>query len=93
MSDLTPEMAEHKPLHAWNDPNDDGHDCANCAPDSTWKCDRDAHLNGPYSLLSEQERADLDANLREMAATRRRGNASAATMRLGGVTATGEPHE
>lgn len=79
---MSPDPLDARPIHPWNDPDGDGHNCADCPPDSMWKCDRDAHLNGPFDVLSDQQRADLDANLREMAAIRRRGRSTAATMPL-----------
>ena len=77
-------MGEPKPLHVWNDPDHDGHNCADCSPESMWKCDESAHFPAsPYGLLSEDQRAELDKSLREDRATRRRGNASARTIPLG----------
>src|SRR5258707_243619 len=34
------------PTHHWNDPDGDGHNCADCASDSMWKCDAAAHVPG-----------------------------------------------
>lgn len=31
------------PQHPWNDPDNDGHNCVDCYPESIWKCDRYAH--------------------------------------------------
>jgi hypothetical protein len=31
------------PDHEWDDPDEDGHDCQGCDPDSTWRCDKAAH--------------------------------------------------
>lgn len=76
-------MSDPKPLHVWNDPDGDGHNCADCAPDSMWKCDEAAHFpSTAYGLLTEAERADLDRELREGAAQRRLGEASARTIPL-----------
>lgn len=41
--DPEPRIDEPKPTHPWNDPDDDGHDCADCPDVSMWKCDRWAH--------------------------------------------------
>lgn len=35
---------EARPLHVWNDPDGDGHNCADCPTDSMWKCDEAAHF-------------------------------------------------
>jgi len=76
-------MSSEKPLHVWNDPDADGHNCADCPTDSMWKCDEAAHFPvSAYGLLDEQQRASLDQNLRETQATRRRGNAAARNIPL-----------
>jgi hypothetical protein len=36
------------PDHAWDDPDDDGHQCAGCGIDSVWKCDPAAHKIGEH---------------------------------------------
>jgi hypothetical protein len=36
------------PDHAWDDPDDDGHQCAGCGADSVWKCDPAAHNIGAW---------------------------------------------
>lgn len=41
------------PDHPWDDPDDDGHNCTGCAPDSVWKCDRAGHRIGDW--LREQD--------------------------------------
>ncbi len=65
-------MTEPRPLHVWNDPDGDGHDCAACAPDSMWKCDEDAHFpEDPYGLLTDDQRAELDASLETDQQTRK----------------------
>jgi hypothetical protein len=75
-----------RPTHPWNDPDDDGHDCADCPSDSMWKCDRLAHpLGGAYDLLTTEQQATLQSSLEENARVRRQGNANARTMPLGGV--------
>jgi hypothetical protein len=78
---------EPKPDHKWNDPDEDGHDCADCAPDSMWKCDRFVHLLGgmrsAYDLLSPEQQSSLADELAKGAAVRRRGGASAGTIPLG----------
>lgn len=53
MSD--PGVSAARPDHAWNDPDGDGHDCADCAPDSVWKCDEAAHFDPRQVIRDVQE--------------------------------------
>jgi hypothetical protein len=36
------------PDHPWDDPDEDGHNCAGCNPDSIWKCDPASHNIGEW---------------------------------------------
>jgi hypothetical protein len=36
------------PDHEWDDPDNDGHQCAGCGADSVWKCDPAAHQIGEH---------------------------------------------
>lgn len=49
-----------EPMHPWNG-TDDGHDCADCHPESIWKCDKTRHDE------NEQMRADIKQGLRRVA--------------------------
>jgi hypothetical protein len=73
-----------RPIHAFNDPDGDGHNCVDCSPDSMWKCDYGAHLNGgdatfiegtsfsdPRELLSDKQQRELDEALERDARARR----------------------
>lgn len=63
------------PDHPWNG-TDDGHDCADCALGSIWRCDPAAHVwdgRDPMALLRVVERAELVRFLDEMARMRWQG--------------------
>jgi len=74
---------EPKPLHVWNDPDGDGHNCADCGPESIWKCDAAAHFPADaYGLLTSEERAALDESLAEDRRTRKEARIAAGRMPL-----------
>lgn len=73
---------EPRPTHRWNDPDGDGHNCADCPEVSMWKCDRLAHMHNAYDLLTDEQLRDLDASLEKDAEVRREGTASAGRIPL-----------
>lgn len=90
-------MSDSPPLHVWNDPDGDGHNCADCPSDSIWKCDEAAHSQSilpdvtpilgltfetPTDLLSPEKKAALEKSLRDNQRVRRQGAAEAGRMPL-----------
>jgi hypothetical protein len=63
-------------MHPWNG-TDDGHDCADCHPESIWKFDRPRHdeneqMRADYIRLQTESRKVTAPALAEMQRTRRK---------------------
>ncbi len=54
------------PDHPFNDPDRDGHTCVDCATESIWKCDAEAHsARDNLRKMARDRRRALDESLAE----------------------------